>query len=129
MTNWLGWSARRTSAGQELPPYYLVHFLLIDFLGFPNLGQREKVSWSIPIDYEGRVFLIEHRKLGLGIFCDDPNSGEDTARAIVTRVQKAVGVAHRFFDWLADEAVAASKVNVVNRSPQLFDRYRFLLNC
>jgi hypothetical protein len=54
--------AKRTNAGRALPPYYLFYFLLIDLLGFKNLGKFEKVSWSVPIDFKGRAFLIEHRK-------------------------------------------------------------------
>ncbi len=38
----------RTRSGHDLPPYYLVYFLLVDLLGFPNLGQGEKVAWSVP---------------------------------------------------------------------------------
>ena len=63
-------TAQRTEAGRQLPPYYLVYFLLVDLLGFRNLGQFEKLAWSVPIDYNGKAFLIEHRKFGLGIFVD-----------------------------------------------------------
>ena len=49
-------TATRTKAGDDLPPYYLVYFLLVDLLGFPNLGQSEKIAWSIPIDVDGEAF-------------------------------------------------------------------------
>ena len=52
-------NAKRSEAGRSLPPYYLVYFLLVDLLGFKNFGQFEKVSWSVPIDYQGSAFLIE----------------------------------------------------------------------
>jgi hypothetical protein len=42
--------ACRTNAGRELPPYYLVYFLLVDLLGFKNAGQFEKTAWSIAVD-------------------------------------------------------------------------------
>lgn len=58
-------TAQRTEASRELPPYYLIYFLLIDLLGFENLGRFEKIAWSIPIDFGGRAFLIEYRKLGV----------------------------------------------------------------
>lgn len=50
---------------RKLPSYYLVYFLLIDLLGFKNLGRFEKIAWSIPIDYHGKAFLLEHGKFGL----------------------------------------------------------------
>ena len=61
----------RTDAGRRLPPYYLVYFFPVDLLGYRDLGKFEKVSWSIPIDYEGTAFLIEHRKFGCGVFAAD----------------------------------------------------------
>jgi hypothetical protein len=61
-------TATQTKAGDGLPPYYLVYFLLVDFLGFPNLGKWEKIAWSVPIDFNGEPFLIDHRKFGVGVF-------------------------------------------------------------
>ena len=40
--------AARSDAGRNLPPYHLVYFLLVELLGFKNLGQFEKLAWSIP---------------------------------------------------------------------------------
>lgn len=120
-------TAQRTNAGRELPTYYLVYFLLVDLLGFKNLGQFEKVSWSVPIDFNGRAFLIEHRKMGLGVFAHDATAEEDAARQIVIHIQKGVKAAQPFFEWLAAQAVQNSAVNVVNKSNSLFDRIKFLL--
>src|SRR5438477_5716589 len=61
----------RTNAGRELPPYYVVYFLLADLLSFPTIGQQEKVAWSIVLELEGKAFVVEHRKMGLGIFAKD----------------------------------------------------------
>jgi hypothetical protein len=119
-------SARRTDAGRQLPPYYLVYFLLVDLLEFRNIGTSEKVAWSVPLDFKGQAFVIEHRKLGLGVFAEDPVRDEAAAREIVIRIQKAVKAAQPFFDALADEAVAQSLVNVVNNSSELFQRYEYL---
>lgn len=118
--------AQRTKAGQDLPPYYLVYFLLVDLLGFQNLGRWEKLAWSIPIDYNGQAFVIEHRKMGLGVFAADAARDETTAVEIVKRIKKAVQVGRPFFDWLATNAVASSNVNVQNKSSGLFGRYHFL---
>ena len=61
----------RTEAGRGLPPYYLVYFLLVDLLKFPSLGQWEKTAWTVPVRFRGRLYGIEHRKMGLGVF--EPN--------------------------------------------------------
>jgi hypothetical protein len=123
---WL--NAERTKAGRQLPPYYLVYFLLVDLLGFKNQGRSEKVSWSVPIDFQGQLFMIEHRKMGIGAFTCDPERKEGAAREIVIRIHEAVKAAQLFFDWLADEAVDRSAVNVINNSSELYERYTYLLS-
>lgn len=125
-TNFL-FSAKRTDAGRLLPPQHLVYFTLVDLLGFKDLGRFEKLAWSIPVDLDGQAFLIEHRKFGVGVFAHDPETEKDAARRIVTRIHKAVKAARPYFDWLAEQAVARSAVNVVNNSRSLRDRFTFLL--
>src|SRR3990172_12954532 len=99
----------RTNGGRDLPPYYLVYFLLVDLLGFPNLGQWEKVAWTIPVRYRGRLYGIEHRKMGLGIFAPnlDPNArmstapseeAETDAREISALIKKGVVAAESYFE-------------------------------
>lgn len=118
--------ARRTNAGRELPPSYLVYFLLVDLLGFPHDGKWEKIAWSVAVDWNGRGFLIEHRKLGVGVFVQDVERDEPVARQLVIRIHKAVRAAQPFFEWLAGEAVSRSEVNVVNNASSLYGRYEFL---
>jgi hypothetical protein len=120
-------NAIRTKAGRKLPDYYLVYFLLVDLLGFKNLGKFEKVSWSVPIEFNGRAFLIEHRKLGLGVLARDA-ADEEAAAQIVIHIQEAVRVAQPFFEWLAKQAVQDSSVNVVNRGAALLQRFTYLLD-
>ena len=131
--------ASRTSAGRELPQYYLIYFLLIDFLEFPSLGIDEKTAWTVPVMVHNRLYAIEHRKMGLGIFapCLDENatqSGKPTAdqeadaRLIRTHIDRAVKAAEPYFNWRAKQAVYGQALNVVNRSPQLFRRYQFFRN-
>lgn len=119
-------TAQRTKAGRNLPPYYLVYFLLVDLLGFKNLGKFEKIAWSVPIDFNGRAFLIEHRKMGVGVFAHDTKAEENASRQIVILIQKGVKAAQPFFEWLAGQAVRTSAVNVVNMSATLFDRFTYL---
>ncbi len=115
----------RAEAGSSLPPYYLVYFLLVELLDFKNLGQFEKVAWSVPVDYNGRGFLIEHRKFGLGIFVQDIEQDEPIAAKIAARIRKAVSIAEPYFEWLADQAADGSDLNVVNRAAELYDRHKF----
>lgn len=119
-------SAKRTQAGRSLPPYYVVYFLFVDLLGFKNLGQFEKVSWSVPIDYRGRAFFIEHRKFGLGIFARDSAEDVTAASEISILIHKGVKTARPYFDYIAQQAVSNSKVNVLNNSSDLYDRFAFL---
>lgn len=120
--------AKRTEAGRTLPPYYLVYFLLIDLLGFKNLGHFDKVAWSVPVEYEGKAFLIEHRKFGLGVFASDLPSDEPAAAEITKLIHRAVRVARPYFEWRAEQAAKASQLNVVNRSRELFARLEFYLH-
>ena len=136
--------ASRTDAGDDLPDYYLVYFLLVDLLGFYNMGKWEKTAWAVPIRYRGRLYSIEHRKFGVGIFAPTyeanlrtfPNgaiaSGEPTeenerdAREMCILVKKAVAKAEPYFEWRAEQVVATEKLNVTNNSDWLFDRYEYL---
>lgn len=118
--------AQRTDAGRSLPPYYLVYFLLVDLLKFKNLGRFEKVSWSVPIDFRGRAFLIDHRKFGVGVFARKCKEDEAAAKEIVSLMKRGVKTARPFFDYVARSAVIESKVNVFNNSSDLYDRHIFL---
>ena len=118
----------RTKAGRELPEHYLVYFLLVDLLGFENLGRHEKIAWSIPVELDGQVLFIEHRKLGLSVFSLRNTDSEEAAMEVMRLVKKGVRVAQPYFDWRAQDAVMNSQVNVRNRSSQLYDRFQFLLD-
>ncbi len=117
---------KETEAGRQLPPYYLVYFLLVDLLGFKNLGRFEKIDWSVPVDFNGQAYLVELGKFGLRLVAHDPNKEEAAAKEIVVRINKAVKAARRYFDFLALQAVEQSKINVVNNSIPLRARYEFL---
>jgi hypothetical protein len=118
-------TSKRTRAGDDLPPYFLIYFLFVDLLGFKNLGRFEKVAWSIPIDYEGRAFLIEHRKFGVGVFAHDPAREQGDAQQIVCLIKKGVRAAEAYFEWIAETAARNSKLNVENKSAELFSRFRY----
>jgi hypothetical protein len=120
-------SATRSKAGRMLPEYYLVYFLLVEFLGFRDLGRFEKLAWSVPIDFNGKAYLIEHRKFGVGIFVQDAEADEPACEEIVKLINNGVKTASPFFAWLAEQAVNDSKLNVVNESRDLFSRYQYFL--
>lgn len=123
-----------TIGGRDLPPYYLVYFLLVDLLEFPHLGKWEKSAWAVPVRYKGRLYGVEHRKMGLGIF--SPNLAQDAriskspseeaeadAREISALINNGVSAAEAYFEWRADQVVNGINLNVVNHSSQLLDRY------
>jgi hypothetical protein len=118
-------AAKRTDAGRSLPPYWLVYFLLVDLLGFRNVGQFEKVAWSVPVDLNGKLFLIEHRKFGLGIFAGALLEDEREAKEVARLIKRGVKAAGPYFAWRAEEAAKASKLNVLNRAAELFERFEF----
>jgi hypothetical protein len=117
---------KRTEAGRRLPEYYLVYFLLVELLRFPHGGRWEKVAWTIPVDFNGRAALIEHRKFGVGVFSPATGEYETTAAGIVAAVVRGVEAARSFFDHLAAEAVGGSRLNVKNNCAWLFGRYTYL---
>ncbi|PND18354.1 hypothetical protein CN934_28360 [Ensifer sp. MMN_5] len=119
-------NARCTDAGRKLPAQHLVYFVLADLLGFRDLGRFEKLAWSIPVEYKGRAFLVEHRKFGVGVFAAGGEQDEADAATIVNHIHKAVKAARPFFDWLATKAVEDSTVNVKNNSGSLFERFEYL---
>lgn len=126
----------RTNGGRDLPPYYLVYFLLVDLLKFPYMGKWERSAWTVPVRYRGRLYGIEHRKMGFGIFAPnlDPDArmsttpgegAEADAREISTLIKKGVAAAEPYFEWRAEQVVDGVDLNVVNHSSSLFDRYMF----
>lgn len=126
--------ASRTEAGRSLPPYYLVYFLFVDLLGLPKLGQWEKVAWAIPIRFKERLYSIEHRKSGVGIFAptmipyvrfsQKPTEEQELdAKDIALLIRRAVSVAEPYFQWRAENAAKTSDINVINKSEELFERY------
>ncbi len=119
-------SAKPTDARRNLPPPYLVYFLLHDLLGFRDLGQFEKLAYSLPVDLNGTAYLIEHRKFGLGVFAADPETQGADAAEIVRLVSKGVKAAQPYFDHLAQTAGDGSKLNVHNHSRELYKRFEYL---
>jgi hypothetical protein len=117
-------SGTRSNAGRSLPPYYLVYFLLVKLLGFINLGRSEKVAWTIPVEINGTVLMVEYRKLGLGIFIKDA-ADEAAAAEATRRICAGVKAAKPYFASLAEAAAKGSALNVHNNAGELFDRLMY----
>lgn len=117
---------KRAVSGQDLPAPYFMYFLFVELLRFRDLGRFEKLAWSIPVDFNGKAFLIEHRKMGVGIFIQD-DADTDDAKRIAVLIKKGVRCAQPYFKWKAEQAVTASKFNVTNNSRVLFERYEYLV--
>lgn len=119
-------SAKRCPTTNKLPDYYLVYFLFADLLEFKNLGQFEKIAWSFPIEYNEKAFLIEYRKLGLGIFVNDIEQDQVEANEIVNKIIKAVKSIKLYYNYVAEEGVKKSEINVNNYNFDLFERFNYL---
>lgn len=121
---------QQDSLEKDLPPYYLIYFLLVEFLGFEDLGKGEKTAWTIPIDYKQNPFFVSYRKFGVRILGHPAIAGESQSQAkeIIKLIKKGVIAAEPFFEWKAEQAVKKSKLNVVNNSRDLFERYKYFLN-
>ena len=120
-------NAKRSKASRLLPEYYLIFFLFSDLLEFENLGKFEKIAWSFPIDYNGKAFLVEYRKFGVGIFIQDEENDQEDALEISKKISGAVKSIRPFYDNIAEQAVNNSEFSVKNNNRQLFDRFDFLL--
>jgi hypothetical protein len=120
-------TAQRSNAGRNLQEYFLIYFLFNDLLGFKNLGQFEKIAWSFPIDYNGKAFLIEYRKFGVGVFVQNQETDETEAEEIVKKINGAIKSIRPFYDHLAEEAVKKSEFNIINNNQRLYDRFQYLL--
>ncbi len=121
-------NAHRSIAGQRLPEYYFVYFLFADLLGFHNLGKDEKVAWTFPIDYNGKAFLIEYRKFGIGVFVQDKEKDETAAEEITNKIIKAVKSITAYYNHIAEVAVNNSEINIINYNSSLYKRFTYLMS-
>ncbi|MCY4199352.1 MAG: hypothetical protein OXC53_08705 [Rhodobacteraceae bacterium] len=119
-------STKRINTGIQLPEPYLVYFLLADLLEFWDMGRWEKQAYAFPVDFNGTVYLIEHRKFGLGVFAADQERQQDDATEIVRLVRNGVTAAQPFFEHLANEAAQGSNLSVANYSRTLFEKFEYL---
>jgi hypothetical protein len=119
-------SAKRCPTTNKLPDYYLVYFLFADLLEFKNLGQFEKIAWSFPIEYNEKAFLIEYRKFGIGIFVNNIEQDQGEANEIVNKIIKAVKAIKLYYNYVAEEGVKKSEINVNNYNFDLFERFSYL---
>ena len=117
--------SKRLASSAQLPEYYLVYFLLVDLLGFDSHGSRDKVAWSIPIDFDERTYLVEYRKMGLGVFAPFATDADYQVEKIARLIKRGVDLSGDYLRWRADKAVQDSQVSLMNLSHRLYNRYDF----
>ncbi|WP_091166709.1 hypothetical protein [Flavobacterium sinopsychrotolerans] len=119
-------SAKRCPTINRLPDYYLVYFLFADLLKYKDLGKFEKIAWSFPIEYNGKAFLIEYRKFGIGIFVNEIEKDQVEANEIVNKIIRAVKAVKLYYNYVAGEGVKKSEINVNNFNFDLLERFNYL---
>ncbi len=124
-------SCTRTEAGDGLAvaEAHFVFALLVDLLGFEDLGPSEKLLWSIPVEFDDMVFFIEHRKFGLGIFAPNIPHIEESARKVVRLINEGIRTARKFghFKSWVQKHSKDRNVILINDSIMLYDRYVYFL--
>ena len=85
------------------------------------------MAWSIVVELDEKTFVIEHRKLGLGIFAHSADNDELLAKKVSTLVSRGVRATEKYFDWLAATAITSSKLNLINRCEPLLSRMQYFL--
>jgi hypothetical protein len=78
------------------------------------MGPDEKVSWCVPLAFEGKMYSIAHRKMGFGLFVPNPTAEEEHAQRIASLIHMGVEAAEPYFEWLAEQAMLTPKLNVTN---------------
>ena len=116
----------RPITDKKLSTYYLVYFLFGELLGYKNLGQFEKIAWSFPVRYKDKLFTIDHRKFGVGVFVPNPETDSNEAEELIEKINSAIKISRPFFDLVAEKAVASSELNVINRNEELYNRFIYL---
>ena len=111
-------TAQKSDWSSKLPPFYLIYFLFAELLDFKNLGQFEKIAWSFPIDLNGKAFLVEYRKFGVGVFIQSKDD-EDFAKIIVSKINGAVKKVQPYYSYVAEKAVNEAQLNVTNNNEDL----------
>ncbi len=108
-----------------LPDGDLIYILFINFLEFKNLGRSEKISWSIPIDYQGKLFLLELRKSGLGLFMQDEIDDEKRSKEIICHINKAIKSYKPFLKDIKKNIFNTHEIILNNNFCNLFERYEY----
>ena len=91
----------------DMPEQHLAYFLLVELLGFNNLGFWEKTHWTVPMKYKNKFFYLKHSKFGLSICGENETTSEQKINAnnILKLLNRAIKDAYPFFDILANQAI------------------------
>ena len=102
-----------------------IYFLFVNLLGYKNLGQFEKIAWSIPIDYKGKAYLIEHRKFGVCLLANNPSKEQKEIKEILENINDAIIVAQPYFKYIAKKSIQTDKINIKNNNANLYKRFQY----
>jgi hypothetical protein len=124
---WQG-GVKTTVQRDDLPVPPMVRWILHDFLGGPDTGRDEKLSWQVLFKFEGRKCAMAFQKFGLRLYFDatdlDEPSAVAFAKAAIGRLKKAVRVAEReVFRDFAEQQVRAGNVTITNQFHDLRSMY------
>jgi hypothetical protein len=116
---------KKIASSSDLPPHQLLYFVLVDLLGYKNLGRWEKVDWTVPFTYKNKPYYFEHAKFGMGIWTASEYEKDNDLCEILKITNDAVSRATPFFDSLANTAIKNSKLNIDNKAMKLFNKYAY----
>lgn len=114
-------------ANSKLPRQYLVYLMLVNLLEFSTLPRGEKTLWSIPLELNDRLFLLEYGKFGYRLLTRIRCSIVETRDKLVRLINHGVAESDRYFRWRAEEKLSELRLVVENRSIPLFERYHYFL--
>lgn len=111
------------SLDKRFPIVVPVYFLLVYLLGYEDLGPSEKTVWTIPIEYDKIVFLLELKKSGFYISSPNLKQKQPQLNYVIKQLAKASKAVLPFCDYIAENAIENSQLSIINNSRQLFERF------
>jgi hypothetical protein len=116
-----------SNLGVELPPSYMVFFMLVHLKKFPYEYQPiEKVLWEVHFKYQGIPFYFTERKFGFRLMAGTED--DKVIIALLKRISSAVKIVDRMIGPLLKEIVNKGDITFQNQIVFLTDRYKYFKN-
>ena len=111
-----------------IPVPELIPFILSNILGFPNLGQGEKIRWQICFKYKNTLCNIAHQKFGINLYYKKLDSEDEEVHAdeIILKITKSFRVIEK--DILQDfskKQISQGNITVPNIYHNLDGMYQY----